>query len=176
MGIVFSCLASACMLIGELASTLFLAVGEVGSLLARGLFGLIVGICDVLAACMCCCQVPFSERPDRNGYTYTTLATKKTLVNKTKFSNASFAAIPKSVSNAKTVSDDESDVNDKPAEKVVAPAAEEKKLSEETTPATVEATQDKAALKTKAAEEKTAKKVAASEAKKAKKAELVSAP
>lgn len=53
-----------------------LAVGEVGAILVRGLFGLIVGICDVLAACMCCCRVPFAERPDRDGYTYSTLAVR----------------------------------------------------------------------------------------------------
>ncbi|UZJ56982.1 hypothetical protein CBS101457_006302 [Exobasidium rhododendri] len=88
MGIVFSYLASSFMFIGELSSTAFLALGEVGSLLVRGVFGLVVGICDILAACMCCCRVPFSDRPDRDGYTYTTLATNT-------FSNASFAAVPK---------------------------------------------------------------------------------
>lgn len=49
------------------------SVGEVGAILIRGLFGLIVGLCDVLAACMCCCQVPFSERPDRGTYTYSSI-------------------------------------------------------------------------------------------------------
>jgi hypothetical protein len=73
MGVVFSCLAGACMMLGELISTLFLGLGEVASMLTRGVFGLIVGICDVLAACMCCWQVPFSDRPDRDRYTYTTL-------------------------------------------------------------------------------------------------------
>ena len=74
MGTVFSCLATGFMYLGEIMSTAFLAVGELGSVLSRGLFGLIVGICDVLAACMCCCRVPFEDRPDRDGYTYTTLA------------------------------------------------------------------------------------------------------
>jgi hypothetical protein len=73
MGIVFSSFASCFMFIGEILSYLCLGIGELGSILVHGIFGLIVGICDVLAACMCCCQVPFSDRPDRDGYTYSTV-------------------------------------------------------------------------------------------------------
>lgn len=84
------------MLIGEIFSTLFLAVGEVGAILIRGLFSLIVGLCDILAACACCCQVPFSERPDRNGYTYTTMALRSdNLADKPKFTSKTFAKVSK---------------------------------------------------------------------------------
>ncbi|PWN35163.1 uncharacterized protein FA14DRAFT_160432 [Meira miltonrushii] len=96
MGIVCSCFASTFLLIGEIFSTVFLAVGEVGAMLVRGLFSLLVGLCDVLAACMCCCQVPFSERPDRNGYTYNTMALRTdNLADKPKFSGKAFAKVQK---------------------------------------------------------------------------------
>lgn len=91
-------MASTFLLLGEICSTLFLAVGEVGAILVRGLFSLIVGLCDVLAACACCCQVPFAERPDRAGYTYTTLALRsgaptERMADKPKFSGKAFARV-----------------------------------------------------------------------------------
>lgn len=93
MGIVCSCFASVFMWTGELLESesirflwaghvsdpnriradVFLAVGEIGSLLVRGIFGLLVGCCDLLAAVSCCCTVPYSERPDRTSYTVTSL-------------------------------------------------------------------------------------------------------
>lgn len=113
-GIVCSCMASTLILVGEVFSTLFLAVGEVGAILVRGVFALLVGICDVLAACACCCQVPFSERPDRNGYTYTTLALREgapaeRLADKPKFSGKAFTkthklfALPKTRKSGKSL-------------------------------------------------------------------------
>lgn len=51
----------------------FLAVGEIASVLVRGIFAILVGLCDILAAISCCWRVPFSQRPDRETYTYDTL-------------------------------------------------------------------------------------------------------
>ncbi|PWO01066.1 hypothetical protein FA09DRAFT_335706 [Tilletiopsis washingtonensis] len=74
MGVVFSCFAQSFMWLGELLENVFLAIGEIGSILVRGIFGLLIGLCDVLAALSCCCRVPWSERPDRTSYTYHTAA------------------------------------------------------------------------------------------------------
>lgn len=63
------------MLVGEMFSALALGIGEVASLLVRGVFGLVIAALDVLAACMCCCRVPFRDRPDRDGYTYASART-----------------------------------------------------------------------------------------------------
>jgi hypothetical protein len=56
------------MWLGELLENVFLAIGEIGSILVRGIFGLLIGLCDVLAALSCCCRVPWSEvRGGRGG-------------------------------------------------------------------------------------------------------------
>ncbi|PWN47352.1 hypothetical protein IE53DRAFT_254542 [Violaceomyces palustris] len=73
MGCVFSCLASCMMWTGELLENLMLAIGEIGSVLVRGVFAIVVGLLDVLAAASCCYRVPWSERPDREFYTYSSL-------------------------------------------------------------------------------------------------------
>lgn len=48
-------------------------VGEIASVLVRGIFAVLVGLCDILAAISCCWRVPFSQRPDRETYTYDTI-------------------------------------------------------------------------------------------------------
>ncbi|SNX83277.1 uncharacterized protein MEPE_01984 [Melanopsichium pennsylvanicum] len=71
MGSVFSCLASTFSYLGEFLENVFLAIGEVGAVLVRGIIGIVVTLCDLLAAISCCYRVPWSERPDRSFYTYT---------------------------------------------------------------------------------------------------------
>ncbi|CAO1617200.1 unnamed protein product [Parajaminaea phylloscopi] len=70
MGCICSCFASVFMWTGELLENVFLALGEIGSILVRGIFTLLVGLCDVLAAASCCWRVPYDERPDRNTYVF----------------------------------------------------------------------------------------------------------
>jgi hypothetical protein len=70
MGSVFSCLASTFLYLGEFLENVFLAVGEISAVLVRALFGIVVSLCDLLAAISCCCRVPWSERPDRAYYSY----------------------------------------------------------------------------------------------------------
>ncbi|TKY86770.1 hypothetical protein EX895_004410 [Sporisorium graminicola] len=70
MGSVFSCLASTFLYLGEFLENVFLAVGEIGAVLVRGIFGIVVSLCDLLAAISCCYRVPWSERPDRATYTF----------------------------------------------------------------------------------------------------------
>ncbi|KDN47342.1 hypothetical protein K437DRAFT_255884 [Tilletiaria anomala UBC 951] len=74
MGVVFSCFASVFMYTGELLEHALLAIGEIGSILIRGLFAILVGLCDILAAISCCCTVPWSQRPDRTGFSADTLS------------------------------------------------------------------------------------------------------
>ncbi|CEH19386.1 hypothetical protein CBOM_06714 [Ceraceosorus bombacis] len=73
MGIVCSCFSTVFLWTGELLENLALAIGEISSILIRGIFSLLIGLCDVLAAISCCCRVPYSERPGRSGYTYDTV-------------------------------------------------------------------------------------------------------
>ena len=80
MGSVFSCLASSFMYLGEFLENLFLALGEIGAVLTRGIIGIIVGLCDVLAATSCCCRVPWSDRPDRSTYTFAATQTTNAVV------------------------------------------------------------------------------------------------
>lgn len=82
------------MFVGEILSTATLAIGEIGALLVRGIFALIVGICDVTAASMCCCRVPFSDRPDRDGYTYSTVRTPVVMSDSGNANAAALAATP----------------------------------------------------------------------------------
>ncbi|EST07583.1 hypothetical protein PSEUBRA_002669 [Kalmanozyma brasiliensis GHG001] len=72
MGSVFSCLASTFIYLGEFLENVFLALGEIGAVLVRGVFGIIVNLCDLLAAVSCCYRVPWSERPDRSFFSYST--------------------------------------------------------------------------------------------------------
>ncbi|KAJ9478326.1 Ribosomal DNA transcription factor [Pseudozyma hubeiensis] len=72
MGSVFSCLASAFIYLGEFLENVFLAIGEIGAVLVRAIIGIVVSLCDLLAAISCCYRVPWSERPDRSFYTYST--------------------------------------------------------------------------------------------------------
>lgn len=83
MGTVFSCFASTFLYVGEFLENVFLAVGEIGAVLVRGLIGLVVSLCDLLAAVSCCYRVPWSERPDRSFYTYTTQTTDLAITNTT---------------------------------------------------------------------------------------------
>ncbi|SAM80350.1 uncharacterized protein UBRO_02397 [Ustilago bromivora] len=73
MGSVFSCLASTFMYLGEFVENAFLAVGEIGAVLSRALIGIVVSLCDLLAAISCCYRVPWSQRPDRSFFTYSSL-------------------------------------------------------------------------------------------------------
>ncbi|CCF53571.1 hypothetical protein NDA11_000350 [Ustilago hordei] len=73
MGSVFSCLASTFMYLGEFVENAFLAVGEIGAVLSRALIGIVVSLCDFLAAISCCYRVPWSQRPDRSFFTYSSL-------------------------------------------------------------------------------------------------------
>lgn len=75
MGNVFSCLASTFIYLGEFFENVFLALGEIGAVLVRGVIGVIVTLCDLLAATSCCYRVPWSERPDRSSFTYSTNTT-----------------------------------------------------------------------------------------------------
>lgn len=171
------------MFAGEVLSAVFLGIGEFGSIISRGLFGLIVGICDVLAACMCCCQVPFSDRPDRDGYTYSTLALTTPVVNKTRFSNASLANLSKRLVVEKATAEEsseaagsESDDTTKVAAAedevaVVTPTQKDKPEEEAKAAITTPSPNDKKAkakLKAKLAQEKKEKKLAANEEKKKK--------
>ncbi|SPO23102.1 uncharacterized protein UTRI_01780 [Ustilago trichophora] len=70
MGSVFSCLASTFIYLGEFLENVFLAIGEIGAVLVRAVIGIVVSLCDLLAAISCCYRVPWSERPDRSFYTY----------------------------------------------------------------------------------------------------------
>ncbi|KAJ1027454.1 hypothetical protein NDA18_003460 [Ustilago nuda] len=70
MGSAFSCLASTFMYLGEFVENAFLAVGEIGAVLSRALIGIVVSLCDLLAAISCCYRVPWSQRPDRSFFTY----------------------------------------------------------------------------------------------------------
>lgn len=54
----------------------FLALGEILSVLTRGIFSVLVGICDVLAAASCCWRVPYDQRPDRGTFVYSNAITK----------------------------------------------------------------------------------------------------
>lgn len=74
MGSIFSCLASTCIYLGEFLENVFLALGEIGAVLVRAIIGIVVSLCDLLAAISCCYRVPWSERPDRSFYAYTTNA------------------------------------------------------------------------------------------------------
>lgn len=51
-----------------------MAAGEISSILVRGIFSILVSLCDVLASISCCWRVPYDERPDRQTYTFNTLA------------------------------------------------------------------------------------------------------
>ncbi|KAK0555793.1 hypothetical protein OC846_000363 [Tilletia horrida] len=75
MGVVFSTLGTVLSWVGATVETLCLAVGEIASVLVRGVFTIIVGLCDVLAALMCCCRRPWHDRPSRYPYDgeYTTM-------------------------------------------------------------------------------------------------------
>jgi hypothetical protein len=53
----------------------FLFIGEIGSLLVRGIFSFLVGLCDCLAAWSCCCQVPWAQRPNRTSYDFRSMGT-----------------------------------------------------------------------------------------------------
>ncbi|CBQ71829.1 conserved hypothetical protein [Sporisorium reilianum SRZ2] len=75
MGSVFSCLASTFIYLGEFLENVFLALGEIGAVLVRAIFGIVVSLCDLLAAISCCYRVPWSERPDRSFYTFQTNTT-----------------------------------------------------------------------------------------------------
>ncbi|GAC96361.1 ribosomal DNA transcription factor [Pseudozyma hubeiensis SY62] len=75
MGSVFSCLASTFIYLGEFLENVFLAIGEIGAVLVRAIIGIVVSLCDLLAAISCCYRVPWSERPDRSFYTYSTNTT-----------------------------------------------------------------------------------------------------
>ncbi|PWZ00653.1 hypothetical protein BCV70DRAFT_160059 [Testicularia cyperi] len=76
MGNVFSCLASTFLYLGEFLENVFLALGEIGAVLVRAIFGIVISLCDLLAAISCCYRVPWSERPDRSYFNYqTNLAT-----------------------------------------------------------------------------------------------------
>lgn len=190
MGVVFSCLASCFMFAGELLSSVCLGLGEFGSILCRGLFGVIVGICDVLAACMCCCQVPFSDRPDRDGYTYSTLAFTNPVVNNSRFSNASMAKLSKTTVaiEKRTAAEDSSETDSESGDTTkLAPAAEEIMTSPTqedkpeaaattttfTTTLAYDVKKAKAELKAKLAQEKKEKKLAAIEEKKKRRAKEV---
>ena len=83
MGSVFSCLASTFVYLGEFLENVFLAIGEIGAVLVRALIGIVVSLCDLLAAVSCCYRVPWSERPDRSFYTYTTQTTDLATTNAT---------------------------------------------------------------------------------------------
>ncbi|SJX61701.1 uncharacterized protein SRS1_12685 [Sporisorium reilianum f. sp. reilianum] len=78
MGSVFSCLASTFIYLGEFLENVFLALGEIGAVLVRAIFGIVVSLCDLLAAISCCYRVPWSERPDRSFYTFQTNTTTTT--------------------------------------------------------------------------------------------------
>lgn len=65
MGQVFSCLASTCGCVGEVLENVCLAIGEIGAVLVRGVFGILIGLLDLLAALSCCWRVPWSQRPTR---------------------------------------------------------------------------------------------------------------
>lgn len=56
---------------------LCLAIGEISSILVRGIFSVLVAICDVLASVACCWRVPYDERPDRQTYQYNLAAVGK---------------------------------------------------------------------------------------------------
>ncbi|CAD6884249.1 unnamed protein product [Tilletia controversa] len=68
MGVVFSTLGTALSWIGTALEMSLLAIGEIASVLVRGIFTIIVGLCDVLAAISCCCRRPWSRRPSRGPY------------------------------------------------------------------------------------------------------------
>lgn len=70
MGSVFSCLASTFIYLGEFLENVFLALGEIGAVLVRAVIGIVVSLCDLLAAISCCYRVPWSERPDRTSFTF----------------------------------------------------------------------------------------------------------
>ncbi|CAO1638707.1 unnamed protein product [Sympodiomycopsis kandeliae] len=74
MGCVCSCFASVFLWTGELLENLFLAIGEIGSILIRGIFSILVSLCDLLASVSCCWRVPYDERPDRQTYQFHNLA------------------------------------------------------------------------------------------------------
>lgn len=81
MGSVFSCLASTFMYLGEFLENVFLAVGEIGAVLVRAIIGIVVSLCDLLAAISCCYRVPWSERPDRSSFTYSAQTTQLAAAN-----------------------------------------------------------------------------------------------
>ncbi|KAK0561068.1 hypothetical protein OC844_003415 [Tilletia horrida] len=68
MGVVFSTLGTALSWIGSTLEMLCLAVGEIASVLVRGIFTILVGLCDVAAALSCCYRRPWSRRPARGAY------------------------------------------------------------------------------------------------------------
>ncbi|KAL9935211.1 hypothetical protein V8E36_005559 [Tilletia maclaganii] len=68
MGAVFSSLGTVFSWVGMVFETLCLAIGEIASVLVRGIFTIVVGLCDVLAAVSCCCRRPWSDRPSRGQY------------------------------------------------------------------------------------------------------------
>ncbi|PWN25762.1 hypothetical protein BDZ90DRAFT_61982 [Jaminaea rosea] len=76
MGCVFSSLAQVFLYVGEFFENVFLLLGEILSVLTRGIFTLLVGICDILAAASCCCRVPYDQRPDRGTFVYSNAITK----------------------------------------------------------------------------------------------------
>ena len=76
MGTVFSCLASAFIYLGEFFENVFLAVGEMGAVLVRPCSASWSAFVIFFAAISCCYRVPWSERPDRSFYTYSTHSTK----------------------------------------------------------------------------------------------------
>lgn len=154
------------MFLGEFTSCLCLGVGQLSSVLVRGAFGLVVGICDVLAACMCCWQVPFSDRPDRDGYTYATLNAD---ISKAQLFQTSLSILPeetpkssRDLTNEKIGGDDAGHLTLTLAEMKegrISPRHEK---------------QAKAAIKAALAQEKRAKKSAAREEKKQRKSQEVS--
>ncbi|KAE8219693.1 hypothetical protein CF319_g6658 [Tilletia indica] len=68
MGVVFSTLGTVVSWIGTALETVCLAIGEIASVLVRGVITVIVGLCDVLAALSCCYRRPWSRRPSRGPY------------------------------------------------------------------------------------------------------------
>ncbi|CDR99197.1 uncharacterized protein SPSC_02866 [Sporisorium scitamineum] len=70
MGSVFSCFASTFIYLGEFLENVFLALGEIGAVLVRAMFGIVISLCDLLAAISCCYRVPWDQRPDRAFYTF----------------------------------------------------------------------------------------------------------
>lgn len=76
MGCVFSCFSTVFIWVGELLENVCLAMGEIGAVLVRAVVGILVSLCDCLAAVSCCYRVPWSERPDRSDFIFTAQTTE----------------------------------------------------------------------------------------------------